>query len=103
MILFQVNSIFCQDYNIDSLQIVRASQNSQEVDYWLTSSQMANYYVYHDLVIAQSLIDSVLTNFKHPLISNSVPDCYHRHFLIKAWTHHGNNQLEDANILYEKG
>ena len=93
---------YSQDYNIDSLTNARVNQTPKEVEYWLTTSQMANYYVYHDLKKAQLLIDSVLTNFKRPSISNSIPECFHRHYLIKAWTHHGNNQLEDAIYYMRK-
>ena len=100
--LFLHSFVFTQQYDLDSLQSARLKLDPDGFEYWSTTCDMANYYVYHDLKKAQTMIDSVLTQFKLAPTASQIPKCYHRHFLIKAWTHHGNNQLEDAIYYMRK-
>jgi hypothetical protein len=89
-----ISLLYAQPTNIDSLQAARSSQDDNTSAYWVTTVNLAHYYVYHDLQKAEELIESVFDNY----VDRGEPfdPCYHKHHLIRSWVNHGNNRLATA-------
>lgn len=84
--------------NYDSLKIVLPTIPAGTSEAALIRVDLANYFVYVNLDSAIYYIDQV---FSDASLQAALPKDYHRHFLVKAWTQHGNNQLSDAIENYE--
>lgn len=83
-----------QPSNVDSILQRISTLDPDTVPYWESTVDLAHYYVYRDLKKAETTIESVFSGYidKGGIFS----ECYHRHHLIRAWVHHGNNRLTEA-------
>jgi len=88
--------VYSQSYSdIESLKLKLAEKDKTALDSAYTKIQLANYFIYHDLEVATLYIDSVLDGIAQK--DYILPDTFHKHLLIKAWTHQGKQQFEEAN------
>jgi len=89
-----ITSLNAQSTNIDSIINIRKSQDIKNREYWESTVEMANYYVYKDLKKAEETIESVFSKYLDQ--GNQFDKCYHRHHLLRSWINHGNNRLSQA-------
>ena len=85
--------------NLVDLQL-KLQQDVTAVDSALTKTRIANYFIYHDLDSASYYIDDVLAG----IVSEEyvLPDTFHKHLLVKAWTHQGQQEYATAKeYIYE--
>ncbi len=78
--------------NIENLNRVHSDSLEMQI-------AIANKYVYVDLDSAAFYIDQVLAT---PRLETILSKDYYKHFLVKAWVHHGKQQLEEAKKYYLK-
>lgn len=102
LMMLNVSLLSSQNINTDSLNELIAKSSPDNFNYWSAKVDLAHHFVYRDLVKATQIIDSVIFNFNNKDLSFEIPADYHRHFLIKAWTSHGNQKLDDAIFFLEK-
>ncbi len=100
-LLSLLNSVHSQDKvsQLDSLHDRLSKQAITTKDVLLTKVALANYYVYHNLDSAKLYIDAVLL---HPKLKTSLPKGYCMHLMVKAWTFHGNMEMDSAKVYYLK-
>lgn len=93
IVLFSLKCIG-QPSNLDSLLQIRDTKDPISSQYWETTVDLANYYIYHDLEKAKETIEVVFSDYVDR--GYSFDKCYHRHHLLRCWVNHGNNKLKDA-------
>jgi len=84
----------------DKLKKKLKSEDKTALDSAYTKIKLANYLIYHDLGEATEYIDAVLDGIEQN--DFVLPDTFHRHLLIKAWTHQGKQQFEEANLYVDQ-
>lgn len=100
LLLFANTGIAQQGADIDSLKAVLAKSTPGSSLYLQTKVNLANALLYTDsLKNAIKYIDEVLD---YPQADQILPTGYSRHYLVKAWTYHGNNKFKEAKTYYEK-
>ena len=94
--LFLSTSAYCQSVNVDSLNRVIDISSINDFNHWGSKMKLANYYVYHNLDTATLIIDSVLIALSDEDLRIKTPQNYYKHLVVKAWTSHGNEKLDEA-------
>ena len=85
---------------IDALKADLRGKALSPLDAALTKVKLANSYIYHDLDSATAYIDDVLLGMDNE--TYILPDTFHRHLLIKAWTHQGKGEYTEAKSYLNK-
>gem|GEM_PF-2126549 len=97
--LVLITSVKAQpNFNYDSLKTVLSNVPPETTEAALLHVDLANYFVYQNMDSAIYYIDQVFTNSR---LLNTLPKNYHRHYLVKAWTQHGSDQLSAAITNYK--
>ena len=92
---------YAQESNqITELKVKLKEENTSSLDSAFTKVNLAFSYIYHDLDSATVYIDNVLDGVR--LNEFVLPDTFHKHLLIKAWTHQGKGELSAAKTYMNK-
>lgn len=98
--IFFSNILYSQDkLKLDSLAARLLVSDISQLDYIQTQVLIANHYVYTNIDTATHIINDVLTTSK---LETILPSDYYDHFVVKAWTHHGKKEYEDAEKYYNR-
>ena len=102
LFVFFCSLVYGQNYNIDSLHQIIKNENAPDSSILFAKIDMAGYHVYRILDSAEIYINEVFDQLNEKDNAVVLPSKYYRHYLVKAWVHQGNNELQKAKELLLK-